>query len=343
MLEQHHQAKHCFISMKGLHWGDSVDLLHHFTEEQLQRLKETPQQLSSIESPETLSPQEMETLLTEHLACFYSETDQILSTSKGEAINSHGLQHIEQVHLYTQQLLTKAGYNNDNGLLTDATVAAYFHDVFNVISRDLQAPGGRMLVRSCFPQYPFLRRKYIERAVMYHGSGNLEQLIQEEKNRTSILNKMSPIVFALNAADKLDLGRTTRFPQGTSYPSSLEHVTAHTYIGSLLTKNLGYSVTPDSFEWKLQFNNSVSTEEANQNPRLQAITNNGHIIYPVENGQDPFQKYVEQFNTLFGDRNRMAMKSLFILFPKIKTARIVLTDSREQQEEIAIEYSSDFF
>lgn len=255
----------------------------------------------------------------------------VLDLEREHGFNDHTDRHTLWVTQNGVELLQRAGVSYDGrseyGAKSEVlmTLVGMTHDLGNFLSRKEHSTYSAWLLTKMFDKwqehpYEFNHALY---AILFHEEPVLIALDQP-------LEKGTPLQWALVAADKMHVGRERIGDR--SFASGVKHKALekdkHIFLNALIVRS-SWHVGVEEFVWHLDF----SVEQLEK--KFESFTKgNNRIWMPgliqrlfIQKGVRYRDSFATMFNEIYGDRMKLAAKSIFLLYPFVKKFRVELSDN----------------
>ena len=254
----------------------------------------------------------------------------VLDQEMKHGFNDHTDRHTLWVSQTGVELLQRSGHSFDGKGPYDEptevlmTLVGMTHDLGNLQTRKEHSTYSAWLLTRLFERSP--KTAYEFRQALYAILFHEEPVLIENKLD---LAEGSPLQWALVAADKMHVGRDRiggrSFQNGVAKGAFSD---IHILLNALIVRS-SWHLGVGEFVWNLDF--SVDQLEK----KFQSFTKgNTRLWMPtlfqklfVDQGKMYRDSFAEIFNDIYGDRMKLAAKSVFLLFPFVHTFRVELADN----------------
>ena len=293
--------------------------------------------------PTQLNLIDLEKLLKNKLTPIYEAINYSLNGSTKDGFNQHDIEHVSRVSNQACRFLEAAGY--DGKCLKRAVIAAYCHDLGNLLSRKSHEIISANLTELIFPELvkDTEQWKIIKDAILFHNEPMLAETfaregIREPSDQIDYLKKyLPPEALAVLMADKIQVGREriTNKEIETNVLDQDQHLELNLMVNTTSTE-----ITDSSFVWNLDFNRYILK---NESPKVRRFVKRKSLdegeeerfkvhvsetVHRLHRSKSiPYHyTYASMFFDLYFDRNFLTMASVFALFENVQEFSICIHD-----------------
>jgi hypothetical protein len=250
----------------------------------------------------TLGPRGLAATLLAGTHDVYTLAQQSIAQINWFGYNDHGPLHIRRVVEDALRLGESADFSN--GQLRRLVAAAAFHDLGNLVNRDVHSFESPSIAAAIFPELRDDERSWrtIERAIQLHEIGAQKLFLPGDyaaldsaRRIQALQDVFGPEALALVVADKIQFSRERVNERALSVPALM----AHRYSQLSFywqTDSAEFSPETRTFEWKLRFRPDIQGSEYHRFRNLAEATGDWHVPYKAvlppgvqEGSKDPFQ------------------------------------------------------
>ena len=254
----------------------------------------------------------------------------VLDQEMKHGFNDHTDRHTLWVSQTGVELLQRSGHSFDGSGYYDAptevlmTLVGMTHDLGNLQTRKEHSTYSAWLLTKLFEHSG--KHMPAFRAALYAILFHEEPVLISNKLD---LAEGNPLQWALVAADKMHVGRDRvggrSFENGVAKDAFSD---IHILLNALIVRS-SWHLGVGEFVWNLDF----SVDQLDK--KFESFTKNSSRLWMPAVFQNVFlnkgriyrDSFSELFNTVYGDRMKLAARSVFLLFPFVHTFRVALADN----------------